>query len=300
MCSSIAGTSGQGKCIWAHSAAARARITKYRIYIANGHEDDKGRQEATMPDMKCKGALPTEETDVVLLCGGLGTRIRSVLGDTPKALAPIHKRPFILVLMDYIASFGFSNFILCVGYRGEAVESMFAAQPTSWHVEFSRETSPLGTGGALKGARHLTRSRDLLVMNGDSFCAVNLQKMLAFHRLKGAGITMAVAPIKCASEYGSVRIGEDDRILAFDEKRDDAKQGWVNAGIYVFSRAIVDSLIAQVPLSLERDVFPLLAGQSFFAFRSAERLYDIGTPDRYALAQRKISAIMRKTEIFRD
>jgi D-glycero-alpha-D-manno-heptose 1-phosphate guanylyltransferase len=226
--------------------------------------------------------------DVVVLCGGLGTRIRRAIGDKQKAMARIADRPFVEILIEYVATFGFSRFILGVGYQAEAVESYFAGRDFPWQIDFSRESSPLGTGGALRNARSLIRTSDAVVMNGDSFCAVDFAEMIKTHRSNKAGATVAVCRVQEAGEYGRVVFDGRGAIGAFDEKRPGPGEAWVNSGIYLFQRRVVDALSAQVPLSLEHDVFPSLVGHSLFACCTTGRLFDIGTPERYQVAQREL------------
>ena len=233
-------------------------------------------------------------TDVAILCGGLGTRLRSVLRDRPKPMATIEGTPFLVLLAEHLAARGFRRFVFCVGYKAEMIESHFAKADSACEYLFSRELTPLGTAGALREARDKLRSELVLVLNGDSFCPVDYPAMLTFHREQQARATLAVAPMERAEEYGGVIVADEGHVVAFEEKRRSSGQRHVNAGIYLFRKGVVEALSDQVPLSLERQVFPGLVGNGLFAFKVQGPLLDIGTPERYARAQAELLALMAR------
>jgi len=119
--------------------------------------------------------LDASKIDVAILCGGLGTRLKNVINDRPKSMAEINGTPFLDLLIDHIAKFGFKHFILCTGHMGETIENRYAGKKPAINIEISREIQPLGTGGALKNGSQLITSNPFLVVNGDSFCAVDLK-----------------------------------------------------------------------------------------------------------------------------
>ncbi|MBN1670961.1 MAG: nucleotidyltransferase family protein [Kiritimatiellae bacterium] len=237
--------------------------------------------------------LPTQ-VDVAVLCGGLGKRLRSVLGTTPKPMAPIADRPFLALLLDHVASHGFRRFVLCTGYGADVVESWFAALEPGYIVVTSREDTPLGTGGALRHAASQLGSDPVLVLNGDSFCAVPFRRMLARHAATAADVTIAVTSVERPGDYGTVTFGTDGRITAFTEKARQGGGNHVNAGVYLFRRVILAELDSRSPLSLEHDVFPTLLQRRLIAFRVPGPLLDIGTPARYEQAKRQILSVMAR------
>lgn len=233
-------------------------------------------------------------SDVLILCGGLGKRLRAVLPDTPKPMADIAGKPFLQLLIEQTALFGFRRFVLCLGYKAEAIESFFSSAKLSYDIEFSRETQPLGTAGALWNARGMIRNDPFVVLNGDSFCGVDLPKMIEFHGVNCADVTMAVVPVGQAGEYGRVMIDPDGRVASFLEKDRQMTESWVNGGVYVCRRQFVDSLGRRMPSSLEQDIFPSLArAGALFAYRAKGPLLDIGTPERYEHARKRLLAAMR-------
>jgi len=214
--------------------------------------------------------------------------LRPVVGDRPKAMALINGRPFLDMLIGHLRGLGFCRFILCVGYRAEFIQEYYAGtRETSREIAFSREAAPLGTGGAIKNAEPLIRSGSFLVVNGDSFCPVDLTRFIAFHRERESLASMVLVPAGSGDDFGSVTIDPSNRIIGFQEKKATAS-GWINAGIYFFEKKVLSRIPPGTAYSLERDLFPQLAGGDFYGFPTTEKLVDIGTPERFDEAQRAL------------
>jgi NDP-sugar pyrophosphorylase family protein len=176
--------------------------------------------------------------------------------------------------------------IMCTGYMAEQIENKFG-DGRAWDVaiEYSREREAKGTAGAIKLAeRYLQDVSEFLVMNGDSFLETDFQELIRFHRRQGGLVSIAVWRAKNAARYGTVQIAPSGRLLAFAEKTGDDSPGLINAGVYVFSRDILQR-IPEGPSSLERDVFPQLLDHGVYALEQHGMFIDIGTPDDYAQAQ---------------
>lgn len=221
--------------------------------------------------------------DAVILCGGLGTRLQAVVGDRPKTLALVQGRPFIDILLDELIGQGLRRFILCIGHMKEQIVGHLARRHDAAFL-YSEEDAPLGTGGAIHNALPLVASDPFLVLNGDSFCRVDLAGMLLFHRQSGSALTLAAAPAGQRRDAGTLQIGADGQLCAFQEKTGDSDS--INAGIYLVNRSVTADWPAAYPFSLERDVLPrLIEQQPCFAFKALGEVYDIGTPDRYWKAQ---------------
>ncbi len=223
----------------------------------------------------------------ILLVGGLGTRLRSVVPSTPKVLASIGERSFLELLVRRLRSQGISDLVMCTGYLADQIESKFG-DGRAWDVsiEYSNEEMPLGTAGAVKLAkRFLAHTPEFLVLNGDSFLEVNFQSLMAFHQQHdGAVVTMAVLRVENASRYGTVHLDASGRVTGFAEKTGSEIPGIVNGGIYVFNHSVLQH-IPEGPASLERDVFPRLIDQGVYAQEQDGMFIDIGTPQDYARAQ---------------
>src|SRR5271157_1469011 len=223
----------------------------------------------------------------ILLVGGLGTRLRSVVASTPKVLASIGERSFLELLIRQLRSQGIRRLVLCTGYLADQIESRFG-DGRIWDVsiEYSKEEMPLGTAGAVKLAeRYLQDVPEFLVLNGDSFLEVDFENLMAFHRRCDDAIaTMAVLRVENASRYGTVHMDERGRIKGFAEKTGSEAPGVVNGGVYVFNHSVLQH-IPEGPASLERDVFPRLLDQGVYAQEQHGMFIDIGTPADYARAQ---------------
>jgi len=222
--------------------------------------------------------------DALILCGGLGTRLREVVTDRPKGLAEIRGRPFLDLLIDELARQGLKRFILCTGYRGEQIAARYARRSDAQFV-VSLEDRPLGTAGAIRLALPFAKSDPFLVLNGDSFCQVDYRALHRFHEAKHAALTIVVAPPGSRDDVGTVVLAGDGAIASFNEKARQDKQASINAGIYLMRRNLVEGL-TQTPLSLEHDVFPqAVRGGGCYGFPVAGPVVDIGTPERYLAAQ---------------
>jgi NDP-sugar pyrophosphorylase family protein len=230
-----------------------------------------------------------KKTDVVILCGGLGTRLKKVVSDRPKAMAEINNRPFLDLLINHIAKFGFHRFILCTGYKADNIVYYYANKKNAFAIEISNETKPLGTGGALKNAERLIKSDPFLVLNGDSFCDADLSGFLQFHFRNKSILSIIVAKTGNTRDYGTIRMDAGGRIVQFSEKTNQGKTAFINAGIYLFSEKALSLISAGMEFSLEYDLFPTLTGKAFYGYMSESEVLDIGTPGRYEKAKRLLA-----------
>ena len=222
----------------------------------------------------------------LLLVGGLGTRLRSLLPATPKALAPVGGAPFLELLVTQLRAQGIRHLVMCTGHLADQIEQRFGGgRDWNLNIDYSKETQPLGTAGAIKLAEHLLKdAADFLVMNGDSFLEVDFQQLIRFHHEHGGVVSMAVRNVPNAARYGTVRTNQSNRIIAFAEKRGLAEPGLISGGVYVFKRCVLEH-IPDGQVSLEVDVFPSLLEEGMFAMRQDGLFIDIGTPEDYARAQ---------------
>jgi len=222
------------------------------------------------------------DCDVIILCGGFGTRLQSIVQDRPKPMADIHGRPFLSLIVEHFLRHGARRFILCTGHRGDMIEAWFRTRRSGDDMLFTRDPTPLGTGGALAQAMSAVTSHQFLVVNGDSLCEIDPERLLRFHAVKRAAATMTITCRENRHDTGAVVLGEGDRVLSMVEKPSMRSAGYDNAGIYVFDRAIESLFPAKSPWSLERDLLPPLVTQGLYGFVTASPLYDIGTPERLA------------------
>ena len=222
--------------------------------------------------------------ECVVLAGGKGTRLRSVVSDLPKCMAPVAGRPFLAWLLDDLREAGFDHIILSLGYKHEAVEAWVATRPDRDSITCVVEEEPLGTGGGVRLALRQAREDAVFILNGDTFFGVDYPAMQAFHRQSGAQATLALKPLRDFDRYGEVTLDGEGRITAFREKRPCA-EGLINGGVYLLQR----DALAEMPerFSLEKDYLePKEESADLAGFRSESYFIDIGIPADYARAQR--------------
>lgn len=236
--------------------------------------------------------------DAVVLCGGAGLRLRSVTGDVPKSMATVADRPFLEVLLRQLRRHCFTRVILAVGYRREVIRSHFGERAFGLSLTYSAESSPLGTGGALRKAADLVDSESILIMNGDSYTDADLRKFVADYHESKADASVVVVPVDERVDCGTVLVAGTSRVVGFAEKQNPFHAPYVNAGIYLLSRRILEDMGPGLQISLEEELFPqwLDAGRHVRAFVCPQRCVDIGTPDRYVSAQNFLDTVER-TEI---
>lgn len=223
--------------------------------------------------------------DVAVLAGGLGSRIRDVLGDTPKVLAPVAGRPFLGHLLDRLAGFGARRVVLCLGHRADRVTAWLAQVNVDDAPEIlcRIEPRPLGTAGTLGNAHDALRSDPVLVMNGDTFLDADLGAFVAAHRASKAEASVLCVEVEDGARYGRVELDVNCRIGRFVEKA--PGRGMVSAGVYLFSAAFLDRFVRAGAVSLERDVLEQAPVGTLHAHVVRGRFIDIGTPESLAAAE---------------
>ncbi len=225
--------------------------------------------------------------EAIVLAGGLGTRLRSVVSDVPKCMAPVAGRPFLYYILQYLRKYEVTHVVLSLGYKHEVVTDWVRRQQgICAEVTFSIEDSPLGTGGAIRKALTYVEGRDTLVLNGDTFFNVELDKFRAVHRQSGLPVSLALKPMEKFERYGNVELGTDGIVSAFHEKGY-CEKGYINGGVYMVNKE--EGLFQKCPekFSFETDILQqrvhlrLLNG-----FISEGYFIDIGIPEDYEKANR--------------
>jgi len=230
--------------------------------------------------------ISVSHMDMLILAGGLGRRLRGVISDRPKAMAPVAGKPFVEWLLLAFRDQGVRRFLFCTGHLADAISDHFE-DGRKWDVEisYSRETEPLGTGGALALASRRIEADRFFAANGDSWSGANLPRMLELHDALPAQATVWLVPVEDSSRYGSVEVAPDGQIRAFREKLARGATSLVNAGVYVFERSAWDATPSDHALSLETEILPAMAGQGLYGVVGDGPLLDIGTPEAYAAAE---------------
>ena len=224
--------------------------------------------------------------EAVILAGGLGTRLRSVVPDRPKVLAEILGRPFLTYLFDQVATAGIREVLLCTGYLGEQIERRFGNSYGRLRLRYSLEVNPQRTAGALRLALPLIGSEAALVLNGDSFCQADLGSFWAWHCARRSQGTLLLTEVADTRHYGRVIVDEDGAVVRFAEKESEGRPGLINAGVYILTRSLLLSIPTAGPVSLEQEMFPAWTGRGLYGYQNKGPFLDIGTPDAFAGAER--------------
>ena len=231
-----------------------------------------------------------------ILAGGLGTRLRSVVSDRPKVLAQVRGQPFLAYLLDQIGQAGIRRVVLLTGYKGEQIEKTFGSRYGNMQLEYSAETEPLGTAGALRLALPKLfptavstgeqSAGTVLMLNGDSFCAADLTGFRAFHAKSHGGASLMLTSVPDTSRFGKVEVSAEELVERFVEKQEAGGAGWINAGIYLIPRDLVEQIPTGRAVSIEREMFPAWSQSGKLrGYRGQSEFLDIGTPESYRAAE---------------
>ena len=226
--------------------------------------------------------VSSENISAVILAGGFGTRIKHLLGDLPKPMAPVNGKPFLEWVVRWLAAQNIRRVILSTGHLSEVIEKHFAPQPVAGvTVSCVPETTPLGTAGGFINAvqQSKTNSAAWFLLNGDTLAFANFADAIReLQKDSTAGVIFG-REVPDTSRYGSLVSDANGNLSCFAEKR--PGQGVISTGVYLFRDALVKKFSEQRPLSLESEVFPALtaAGESLKVLRIHAPFLDIGTPD---------------------
>jgi D-glycero-alpha-D-manno-heptose 1-phosphate guanylyltransferase len=217
--------------------------------------------------------------EAIILAGGLGTRLRSVIHDVPKPMAPVNGKPFLYYLLNYLHSEGIKRVILSVGYKHDVISSFFGSHFKSMDLVYAIEEQPMGTGGAVKLALSQSSEESVFILNGDTFFPVSLTGLREKHYQLGAEITLALKKVENNDRYGSVCLGADLFIESFKEKSASAET-LINGGIYLLNKK---SFLDNVPgdrFSFEKDYLEKVVSTHCLGGCIFDTYFlDIGVPD---------------------
>ena len=222
--------------------------------------------------------------EVIILAGGKGTRLSEVVADVPKPMAPVHGKPFLFYLFEWLKKYPVEKVILSIGYKSEIIIEYFGNSFSGISIEYVIEEKPLGTGGAVKFALQKSTGNEILIINGDTYFPIDLNTFYSFHTGNNHLFSVALKEMKNFSRYGSVEC-EKDTILKFNEKKS-CSEGLINGGIYLINRQYFESKQIAGAFSLETEILEKEAGTSHIKGLVFDDLFiDIGIPEDYHRAQ---------------
>jgi phosphoheptose isomerase/choline kinase len=242
--------------------------------------------------------LPAQ-IDCVVLCGGLGTRLADAVPGLPKCLAEVAGRPFIEWVLLGLRTQGVTDVLLATGHRGDQLEARLSdGGHLGLRLRYSREPSPRGTAGALRFALPSLHRDAVLLINGDTYCEIDIATVIDTHSRRPARVTMLATHVPDRGRYGSLEVGLDEGVLSFGEKRAGGP-GLVSCGVYLVDRDVVEGFPSDTRLDMETDVLPQLGAESLFAVVNSGPFIDIGTPESLARAtdviERHVRPALRQT-----
>ncbi|MCW5908818.1 MAG: nucleotidyltransferase family protein [Chitinophagales bacterium] len=236
----------------------------------------------------------------IILAGGLGTRLRNVVKDLPKPMAPVNGKPFLHYLFTYLKQQGVHNAILSVGYKADAIRSYFGDTYNGISILYMEEAEPLGTGGGIYQAISLTDG-PAYVLNGDTFFNVDLKALFNFYLTKQADIALSLKHLQNFDRYGTLQLNEAGRVISFSEKKM-VTSGLINGGVYVMSKEsfgkIEELLNKPLPqkFSFEKDILETHVGFLNLEGKVFENYFiDIGIPEDYEKVQTDFAAMFGNT-----
>lgn len=228
--------------------------------------------------------------DCIILAGGMGTRLQSVVNDKPKCLADVNGKPFLSYIAAHLSKYHFCKVIFSVGYKKEMIIDyvMNHRDEFKFAFDFAEENEPLGTGGAILNALPYSDTEDFFVVNGDTFFDVDFDKMIAFQQSKMSDCTLALKPMQKADRYGLVKINESEQIIGFEEKKENGS-GLINGGVYCVYRNSFLNIPFEQKFSFEKDYLEkFISERDMYGFVQDKYFIDIGIPEDYSKAQTEI------------
>jgi D-glycero-alpha-D-manno-heptose 1-phosphate guanylyltransferase len=227
-------------------------------------------------------------TEAIILAGGLGTRLRSVIANVPKCMAPVHGTPFIAFVIDALKKQGVERFIFSLGYKSESIINFVETAYPNLDKVYAIENEPLGTGGAISEACKKVKGTNVLVLNGDTLFNANLKSLSYFHARQNADCTIALKPMINIERYGTVDINNRNVVIAFNEKRF-CQKGLINGGIYCLNaKNFLTETFPEV-FSFEKGYLEKsFSVRAMFGMIQDEYFIDIGIPEDYERAQTEL------------
>jgi D-glycero-alpha-D-manno-heptose 1-phosphate guanylyltransferase len=224
-------------------------------------------------------------SEAIILAGGSGTRLKEVIADIPKSMAPINGRPFLEYQLDLLDRWGITRVILSVGYQKEIIKQHFGPKYREIEIVYADEEEPLGTGGAILNSLQYVRGYSVFIMNGDTYFDVNMQRLDDFRRIKECDLCLAMRFEIDPSRFGLLEFDNNNRITRFFEKSEGPEEGYINGGLYVVRKEYLLRFGLPEKFSFEKDFLQkYYQTEEFYGMRCFSYFRDIGIPEDYQKA----------------
>jgi Nucleoside-diphosphate-sugar pyrophosphorylase involved in lipopolysaccharide biosynthesis/translation initiation factor 2B, gamma/epsilon subunits (eIF-2Bgamma/eIF-2Bepsilon) len=229
-------------------------------------------------------------TEAIILAGGFGTRLQHIVNDVPKPMAPINEVPFLSFLFKKLLASGIEHIILSTGFLHEKIEDFYGNSFGSLRISYSKEDTPLRTGGAILLAMNKIKTDNVFVLNGDTMFDIDFKAFNDFHFSKQTDLSIALREVDEVSRYGSVIIDNQNKIINFTEKNQSTGKGLINGGIYAINRELFSKINLEGKFSFEKEVMESFYGKiNFYGLAFNSYFIDIGVPEDYSRAQLEFS-----------
>lgn len=230
--------------------------------------------------MNYSESTSTDSMEAIILAGGMGTRLSEVVADVPKPMAPVNGKPFLYYIFQWLKKYPVERFIVSTGYKSDSIVKYFENSFSNIPLKYVTEKKPLGTGGALIFALAETTGSNVLVINGDTWFPIDINKFYSSHILNKHLLTVALKPMRDFSRYGSVEC-MDNTIVRFNEKKF-CREGLINGGIYLINRQYLESKQLPEVFSLEKEILEKESSSSELKCQIFDDPFiDIGIPEDY-------------------
>ena len=223
----------------------------------------------------------------IILAGGMGTRLKTIISDLPKPMAPIMNVPFLTYQLNYLKHFGIKKVIFSVGYLSEKIIAHYNQSFENISIEYSIEKNPLGTGGGIRMAMSNLNEDLVLILNGDSFFDLDLEQFYNLHLEQKSEFSLALRYVNMSERYGNIEFNSSNQITSFIEKNQLNQSGYINAGVYILSKKLyLQNTKPNINFSIEKDFFEKQLNQLIIkGFEFKDYFIDIGIPEDYLKAQ---------------
>ena len=226
--------------------------------------------------------------EAIILAGGFGTRLREVVPDLPKPMAPVADKPFLAWQLDYLIKLGVSRFILSVGYKAQVIRNYFGDEYQGAAIVYAEETEPLGTGGAIQYALREATQERVFILNGDTLCEANLASLRVLNINNPNGVGIVVKYVENAGRYGAITLDKESNLVTTFGEKSSSAPGFINAGIYDVPADLFTNITIQPPFAFETAVIEKLVLKNLYACHAGEFFIDIGIPEDFTKAQHLI------------